>query len=124
MQRRIGHPLDERFKEIVSLGKNGLQNCPITASDVSKAPVIFGPNCTRIPGATTRDTKVLRVKEQRVAIPRGFYKIHKMMTITADVMFINGSLFLVIILRNIEFRTAEYVPKRSAKSPAKHLKKY
>ena len=28
-QRRIGHPLDERFKEIVSLGENGLRNFPV-----------------------------------------------------------------------------------------------
>ena len=79
----------------MSLGKNGLRNCPVTSSDVSNAPVIVGPNCPRIRGATTRDTKVLRVKEQRIAIPREFYKMHKMVTITADVMFINGISFLV-----------------------------
>jgi hypothetical protein len=123
VQRRIGHPPDERFKEIVSLGENGLRNCPVTAADVSNAPVIFGPNRPRIRGATTRDTKVLRVKEQRVAIPREFYKMHKMVTITADVMFINGVLFLVTFSRKIKFRTAEFVPKRTAKSLANHLKK-
>ena len=50
VQRRIGHPPDERFKEIVSLGENGLQNCPITVSDVSNAPVISGPTRSRITG--------------------------------------------------------------------------
>ena len=35
VQRTIGHPPDERFKEIVSLGENGLCDCPVTASDVS-----------------------------------------------------------------------------------------
>ena len=73
MQHRIGHPTDERFKEIVSLGKNGLCNCLITASDVSNVPVIFGPNHPRIQVATTRDTKVLRVKEQRVATLRSVF---------------------------------------------------
>ena len=46
-------------------------------------------------GATTRDTKVRRFEEHRIAIPREFYKMHKMVTIAADVMFINGILFLV-----------------------------
>ena len=105
-------PPGERFKEIVSLGENGLRNCPITVSDVSNAPVIIGPNRPRIRGATTRDTKVLRVKEQRVAIPRMFYKMHKMVTITADVMFINGILFLVTFSRKIKFRTAKYAQKK------------
>ena len=89
VQHRIGHPSDERFKEIVSLGKNGLRNCPVTSSDVSNAPVIFGLNHPRIRGGTTRETEVLRVKEQRIAIPKEFYRMHKMVTITADVMFIN-----------------------------------
>ena len=41
VQRRIGHPPDERFKEIVSLGENGLRNCPVTASDVLNTPIIL-----------------------------------------------------------------------------------
>ena len=46
-------------------------------------------------GGATRDTKVFRVKEQRMAVPRKFFKMHNMVTITAYVMFINGILFLV-----------------------------
>ena len=33
VQRKIGHPPDERFKEIVNLGENGPCRCPGTASD-------------------------------------------------------------------------------------------
>ena len=69
-----------------------------------------------------RHIKVFSVKEQRVALPKGFYKIHKMVTVTADVMFVNRILFLVTFLRKTKFRTAEFVPKRTAKSLAKHLK--
>ena len=67
---------------------------------------------------------MLRVKEQRAAIPREFYKMHKMVTITADLMFINGISLLVTFLRKIKFRTVDFVPKRTAKSLAKHLEKY
>ena len=123
VQRRIGHPPDERFKEIVSLGEGGLRNCPITVADISNAPIIYGPNRPRCRGGTKRDTKVLRVKEQRVAIPREFYRMHKMVTITADVMFINGIAFLVTLSRKLKFRTVEFVPKRTAKTLAKHLTK-
>ena len=28
VQRRIGHPPNERFKEIASLGENGIRSCP------------------------------------------------------------------------------------------------
>jgi hypothetical protein len=84
VQHRIGYPPNERFKESVSLGENGLRNFPITVSDVSNAPVVFGPNCPRIRGETMRDTKVVRLKEQCVNIPRDVKKIHNMITITAE----------------------------------------
>ena len=77
MQRRIGHPPEERFKGIVNLGENGLHTCPVTASGLSNTPVVFGPNHRRIRGATTKDNKVLRVKEQRIAIPREFYRMQR-----------------------------------------------
>ena len=55
---------------------------------------------------TTKDNKVLRVKEQRIAIMREFYKIREMVMITADTVFIDGILFLVTFLRKNKFRTA------------------
>ena len=63
VQRRIGHPPDERFKEIVSLGENGVRNCSVEVADISNSNVIFGPNLPRIRGATTRDQKILRMKD-------------------------------------------------------------
>ena len=72
----------------------------------------------------TRDTKVLKTKEQRVGILRGFYKLHKMVTITADVMFVSGIPFLVMFSRNIKFWTAEFMPKRTARLIAKSFLKY
>ena len=62
VQRRVGHPPDERFKEIVSLGENGLQKFPVTVADISNAPTIFGPNRPKIRGGTRRDANVKRVK--------------------------------------------------------------
>ena len=44
VKRRVGNPPDERFKEIVSLGENGLQKCPVTVAEITNAPTIFGPN--------------------------------------------------------------------------------
>ena len=95
VHRRIGHPPDERFKEIVSIGENGLRNFPVEVADISNSNVIFGPNRPIIRGATTRGTKVPRTKEQRVGIPRDLYKLNKMVTITEDVMLVSGIPFLV-----------------------------
>ena len=107
----------------MSLGENGLANCPISVTDINNSRVIYGPNVSGLRGRMTRDNKVLQVKEQRVAIPRDFYKMHKMVTLTVDVMLVSRVPFLVTFSRNIEFRTAECVPRRTAKLLAKSLRK-
>ena len=117
LQRRIGHPPEERYKDIVSQ----TTKCPVSVTDITNARVIFGPNRAGLRGRTTRDTKIIPVKEQRVAIPRDFYEMHKRVTLTADVMFVSGIPFLVIFSRNIKFRTAECVPRRTAKLLAKSI---
>ena len=65
--------------------------------------------------------KVLKMKEQRVGIPQDFYRLYKMVTITDDVMFVSGIPFLVTFSRKIKIRTAEFIPKRTARLIAKSL---
>ena len=74
----------------MSLGENGLRNCPVEVSDISNSNIIFGTNIPIIREETTRDTKLLRMKDQMVGIPRDFYKLHKMGIITDDIMFVSG----------------------------------
>ena len=107
----------------MSLGENGIQNCPVTVVDISNAPTIFVPNRPRIRGGTKIDTNVKSVKDQRISIPREFYKMHKRVTITADVMFVSGVPFLVTLSRKIKFRTTQFLPKRTARTLADSLTK-
>ena len=107
----------------MSLGENELQNCPVTVADISNAPTIFGQNRPRIRVGTKRDTNAKRVKEQRISILREFYKMHKRVTITADVMFVSGVPFLVTLSRKIKFRTTQFLPKRTAITLASSLTK-
>ena len=46
-----------------------------------------------------------------------------MVTITADVMFVSGMPFLVTFSRKIKFRTAEFIPKQTARLTAKSILK-
>ena len=62
-ERRIGHPPDGRFKKIVCLGQNGLQNCPIEAANIDNSNAMFGPNRSRLKVATVQ-IKAQRTKEQ------------------------------------------------------------
>ena len=95
----------------------------MTVADISNAPTIFCPNLSRIRGGAKRDTNVKRVKDQSISIPRELYKMHKRVTITADVMFVSGVPFLVTLSRKINFRTTQFLPKRTARTLADSLAK-
>ena len=89
-QSMIGHPPDKVFKQIVSDGT--LTNCPVVPNDVSKATAIFGSNLSRMQGASTRK-KTNKKNVEFTKIPREFYLQHKVVTLTADVIFVNGIAF-------------------------------
>ena len=120
MQARMAHPTDETFKQMVS--GECIDNCPVIASDVTNARTIFGPNRAGLRGKTVRQ-RPERVIPEYLGIPKDFYRLHHFVTLTADVMFVNGIAFFTTLGRDIRFGTAEHVPSRTAKQLAKSLMK-
>ncbi len=56
-----------------------------------------------------------------VAVPRSVVDRNRMITLAADIFFVDRMVILITISRRIKFVTAEHVPVRTAKSLAKHL---
>ncbi len=97
-----------------------LTNCPVTVHDVDNANRIFGPDLANLRRKTTR-TKPERVRVEYVQIPWDFVKLHKYVTLVADVMFVNGLPFLVTASRGLSLVTIEHLPSRTAKRLAQTL---
>ena len=113
VQSQIGHPPDEKFKQIIRAGKKqGLKNCPVNAEDVSNSLAIYGPNRPILIGTKTRENPD-RVTEGRIEIPWDFYWLHKFVTLSTDLMFVGGLPFLIKSSRHIKLSTAEFVPMRT-----------
>ena len=110
-QARIGNPPDERCKGIVIV--RSLKHCPVTVEDIANAHAILGPNRARLKGVATRQpVHFTKTMGERLKIPRDFYRLHKSVTLTADLMFVSGLPFLVTYSKGIKMTTAEYVPGR------------
>ena len=123
MQSQIGYPQDENFKQIIRAGKKkGLKNCPVNVKDVSNSLAIYFPNRPILRGTKTRENPD-RVTEGRIEIPRDFYRLHKFVTLSADLMFVGGLPFLITSSRHIKSANAEFVPTRTAQQLAKSLMK-
>ncbi len=92
----IGNPTKQEFVGMVR--EKLITNCPVTVQDVHKANQIFGPDLADLRGKTTR-TKPEHVRVDYVKITGDFIKMHKYVTLVADVLFVNGLPFLVTSLR-------------------------
>ena len=56
-----------------------------------------------------------------VAVPKLVIDRNKMVTLAADVFFVEGPRFLMTVSRNIKFITAECVATRTAKNLSIHM---
>ncbi len=89
-----------------------IANCPITHQDVTNVHKVCGPDLLGIRGKTTR-TKPTPVKTDYVAIPWHFLSRSKAVCLTANVMHVNGTPFLVIASWGIKFTTIRHFPTQT-----------
>ena len=91
MQARLAHPTDEKFKQMVR--SKSLDTCSVVADDITNARAIFGPNLPGLRGKTVRQ-RPERVVPEYLEIPLDYFRLHHFVTLTADVMFVNGLTFM------------------------------
>jgi hypothetical protein len=115
-----GYPSQKDFKNMVRL--NIVRNCPVMPNDINTADNIFGPNVASLKGKTIRNTQE-PVLTEYVEIPKEILDLNKDVTLTADVMFVDGLGFLNTASRKIKFATSKYVPKSNKAVLVNSLKK-
>ena len=82
----IGHLSERYFKSMVS--NNLIQNFPITASDITNSHTMFGPKLAGTRSKTLQQN-LDRLVMDYVSVRKDFHKLHKLVTIVSDVMFVN-----------------------------------
>ena len=102
------------------VSSNMIKNCPISTSDVSNAHATFGPDLTSVRGKTVRQTPAPVVAEY-VSVPRLLVETNRIITLAADVFFVDRTQFLTTVAWRMKFVTAEHVPVRMASNLSKHI---
>jgi len=102
------------------VSSNMIENCPISTSDVSNARAIFGPDLPSVRGKTVRRTPAPVVAEY-VSVPRSLVETNRIITLGADVFFVDGTPFLLTVARHLKFVIVEHVPVRTATNLSKHM---
>ncbi len=114
----MGNPSEKDYKGVVS--NHLISNCPVTHTNITNSHAIFGPDLPSMQGKTVRQTPVPVVTDY-VEVPWLLVDLNKTVTLAADVFFVDGTAFLIMMSRRIKFMTAEHVPVRTANSLAKHI---
>jgi hypothetical protein len=116
----IGNPSKGDYRGLVS--GNIISNCPIAPTNITNARALFGPDLVSVPGKTVRWTPVPVVADH-VTVPRAVVERNKVVTMAADVFFVNRTAFLVTLSRNIKFVMVEHLLVRTATALVKHIER-
>ena len=119
-QAMMGCPSDKQLSAMVS--NKTLDNCPVIPADIPNALAIYGLHLPGVRGYTVRK-KPDRVETEYLSIPDDYRRLHHIVTLTTDILFVNGVPFLVTLSRKIRFLTAEHIPSRTAKQLGSSLMK-
>eukprot|EP00804_Cyclotella_cryptica_P029934 CCRYP_017818-RB/>CCRYP_017818-RB protein AED:0.41 eAED:0.41 QI:0/0/0/1/0/0/2/0/209 len=113
VQAMMAHPLDETLKHLVS-STNAMRNIDISVPAIANAKKLLGPNLGGVRGKTVRQ-RPSAMRPESITIPWDLYKWYKNVTLTANVMFVNGLPFLVTLLQDIKLGSVELLPSHTAK---------
>ncbi len=119
-QAIIGNPSKGDYKGLLS--SNMISNCPIAPADITNARTIFGPDLASVHGKIVPQTSAPVVADH-VAVPHMLVERNKVVTMAADVFFVDWMAFLVTLSRNIKFVTVEHLPVRTATALVKHIER-
>ena len=86
-QAMMGHPTDEKFKQLVSL--NIIKICPVTPCDIANITVLFKASCVALRDKIVMQ-KLDRAEIKFISIPSDFYELHNFVIMTMNIMFVNG----------------------------------
>jgi hypothetical protein len=115
----LGFPSEADYKWI--LRSNQVQECPVTTEDAMVASKIWGPDVPSLKGKTTRRTPPT-VRTDIVEIPIEIRQLHRVVTLSIDVFFVNKIPFFITLSQKLMFTTVTHLENRKALTIFKSLK--
>ena len=119
LQAGLAYPSVPDLKWIVQA--NLLKDSPVTAQDVDVALKIWGPSVALLKGKTVRRKPPL-VLEDIVEVPKELRQLHKRVTLTIDIFFVNSAPYFATLSLRICFLSVTHLQNRKIDTIFKALK--
>lgn len=107
----LGYPTTNDLKW--ALQANLIQDCPVTATDLDVALKVWGPSIAMLKGKTVRTTPPI-VKQDVIEVPKEIRELHKRVTLTIDIFFVNNVPFFATYSLVICFLSVTHLSDRKA----------
>jgi hypothetical protein len=117
----VGYPSEKDLRNMVS--SNMITNCPFTPTDINAANKIFGHTIASIKEKTVWVTQE-PILTSYVKVPQEIVDLNREITITSDVMLVDGLGFMITSSIGVKFTTSEYFPTRSKSNLTNSLKRF
>ena len=91
LQEYLFYPSTNTFKTYVT--KSLLTNCKVTADDVNRAEIIYGPPVPYLEGHMVRHKPTIHDKIEKVPLPLIIAQHHLDTVLSIDFFFVNGDIF-------------------------------
>jgi hypothetical protein len=114
----LGFPSQKDFKWI--LRSDQIKDSPVTVEDAFAAFKIWGPSVAALKGKTVQK-RPEPIKTDIVSIPKEIRELHKEVTLTIDIFFVNKIPFFLTLSRVLYFITVTRLPDRSLDQISKAL---
>jgi hypothetical protein len=97
---------DQDYKWI--LRSNQVQECPVMTEYANVADKIWGKSVPSLKGKTTRENPE-HVPSDVVAVPTEIQELHRNVTMSIDIFFVNKIPFFITLSQNICFNTVTHL---------------
>ena len=111
--RVIGAPSPVNYKKIIR--GNMIKHCPVSKKDVDLAEAIFGEDVPTLQGKTPRSTPKT-ILQEIITMPPELLRQISSITMSMDVMYVNGIGFLTSIGYPVYYRRTEHVSNGKAET--------
>jgi hypothetical protein len=115
----LGTPSPADFKAIIWI--NLITNNLIMQEDIAIAEQVFGPDISSLKGKTTRKTPIPVINDY-IEIPQELFTKQDKIIICIDGIKVNGLTFLMTISKNIFYRTAQFIDKKTVSNYTEALR--
>ena len=98
------------------INQNLITNCEITADDVNRGVLIYGPLEPYVEGHMVRHKPPMHDKIEKIPLPPMVSEHHLNIALYIDFFFVNGNIFLHTKSNKVNFLTAQYCNSRSLRT--------